>query len=106
MLLRGDSYTEISAYLDGQGADKELKKQIFTELEELDKRRKEAENSKVKRYNVSMPAIIIGSAFFVLTCYLQKTGIIKFPLTLIGAALGGVAVMHIIRAVMNLFKRN
>ena len=106
MLLRGDSYSEISAYLDIQGADKELKKQIFTELEKVEKTRKETENRQARRYNVSIPAIIIGSAFFILTCYLQKIGIIRFPLTLIGAALGGVAVMHLARAVLNMFKRN
>ena len=101
MLLRGDGFRDIANYLDGQGVDALLKKEIFIELEETEKAMKQAEKPQSGRYRVSIPAIVIGSVFFILTCYLQNAGLITLPWSMIGILLGTVALIHIIMAILN-----
>jgi hypothetical protein len=102
MIERGDRFSDIILYLDRNGADSELRKEIIRKLEEH-RKRLESKDEKKKPYPVSVAKIVFGILFSVLTLYLWHLNIIVFPWTLLGVIVAVGALFEITKIVLNIF---
>jgi hypothetical protein len=103
MIERRDSFYDILLYLDRKGADKELKKEIITKLEEH-KKLSESMDQQRRPHPVSTTKIVFGVLFFFLTLYLELLGIITFPWTILGYLVAFGALIEIAKIVVNIFR--
>jgi hypothetical protein len=102
MIERGDRFSDILLHLDRKGADKELKKEIISKLEEHGKLLESSGKTK-KSHPVSAAKIVFGILFSGLTLYLQHYGIIAFPWTLLGYAVAIGALIETAKVIINIF---
>jgi hypothetical protein len=103
MIERGDRFSDIILYLDRNGADSELRKEIIRKLEEHRKLMESRDENK-KLYPVSVAKIVFGVLFSVLTLYLWRLNIIVFPWTLPGVIVAIGTLFEITKTVLNVFK--
>ncbi|MDR2286270.1 MAG: hypothetical protein LBE04_02155 [Prevotellaceae bacterium] len=103
MIERRDSFYDILLYLDRKGADKELKKEIITKLEEHNKLLESMDQQR-RPHPVSTMKIVFGVLFSVLTLYLQYLGIIAFPWTIPGYLVAFGTLIEIAKVVVNIFR--
>jgi glycine/D-amino acid oxidase-like deaminating enzyme len=98
MAARGDRFMSIVQYLDSQGADESLKREIVAEIETTRKAAQErrlAAERRRKLWRTSTVASVTGLAFFAGTLYLESHGLLQPPLTLVGYAAGALSLFEL-----------